>query len=72
LVINIAGDSSLGSTSEAQAWTSGYESALSEALRIVDAMRAPGATNLATPIILRIRAELIALQEGRELSGKAA
>jgi hypothetical protein len=72
VVINIAGDSSLESASEAQAWTSGYESALSEALRIVDAMRATGATNLATPIILRIRAELIALQEGRALSGKAA
>jgi hypothetical protein len=70
--IKTAGDSSLESTSEAQAWTSGYESALNEALRVVDAMRVQGATNLATPIILRIRAGLIALREGRELSGKAA
>ena len=62
----------MDSTTAAQAWTSGYDSALSEALRIVDAMRATEATNLATPIILRVRAELIALQEGRQLTGKAA
>ena len=59
-------------TTEAQAWTSGYESAIDEALRVVDAMRGPGATNLATPIILRIRAELIALREGRPLESIAA
>jgi hypothetical protein len=62
----------MDSTSNAQAWTSGYETALNEAVRIVDAMRGPGANNLATPIILRIRAELIALREGRQLTGKAA
>ena len=59
-------------TPEAAAWTSGYESAIDEAIRVVDAMRGPGATNLATPIILRIRAELIAMREGRPIATKAA
>ena len=60
------------STNDAKAWNSGYEAAIDEALRVVDAMRGPGATNLATPIILRIRAELIAIREGRPLETIAA
>ena len=49
---------------EKSAWTSGYETALDDAIRMVDSLRGPGGTNLATPIILRLRAELIALREG--------
>ncbi len=56
---------------EANAWNEGYEWALDEALRVVDSMRVPGSNNLATPILLRIRAELIALREGRELNRAA-
>ena len=46
------------------AWTSGYETALDEAIRVVDSLRGPAGSNFATPIILRLRAELIALREG--------
>ncbi len=51
------------SKTEKSAWTSGYETALDDAIRMVDLLRGPGGTNLATPIILRLRAELIALRE---------
>ena len=61
------------STGEQRAWTSGYESAIDEAIRVVDSMREPGTSNLATPILLRIRAELIAMREtGFGLSARAA
>jgi hypothetical protein len=46
-----------------ETWANGYESAIDEAIRLVDSMRGPGTSNLATPILLRIRAELIALRE---------
>jgi hypothetical protein len=48
---------------EQSAWTSGYESALDDAIRMVDSLRGSGAANLATPIILRLRAELIAMRD---------
>ena len=51
---------------ELKAYESGYEAALEDALHVVDSLRRPGGNNLATPIILRIRAELIALREGRD------
>ncbi|MEI2659853.1 MAG: hypothetical protein V9G11_07885 [Bifidobacterium adolescentis] len=44
-------------------WQSGFDSAIDEAIQMVDAMRAPGVSNMAAPILLRIRAELIALRE---------
>ena len=52
---------------ETNAYRHGYEAALEDALHVVDSLRGPGGNNLATPIILRIRSELIALREGREL-----
>ena len=48
---------------EVSVWTSGYEAALDEAIRVVDSLRGPGGSNFATPIMLRLRAELIALRE---------
>ena len=54
-------------TAEIKAYRSGYERALDDALHVVDAMRGPGGNNLATPIILRIRSELIAMREGRDI-----
>lgn len=39
---------------------------------MVDAMRAPGVANLAAPILLRIRAELIALRERQVMDARAA
>lgn len=44
-------------------WADGYDKAIDEAIRLVDAMRGPGVSNLASPILLRIRAELIAMRE---------
>ena len=60
------------STGEQSAWSSGYESAIDDAIRVVDAMRGPGTSNLATPILLRIRAELIAIRESAEVTALAA
>lgn len=54
------------SASDATSFRSGYEAALEDALRLVDGLRGPGGNNLATPILLRIRSELIALREDRE------
>lgn len=53
-------------TAELEAWMSGYEAAIDQALHVVDAMRGPGNNNLATPILLRIRAELLALRQDHE------
>jgi len=53
--MNPAGDHS--------AWQTGYESGIDEAIRLVDSLRGAGASNLAAPILLRIRAELIAIRE---------
>ena len=53
-------------------WYNGYETAIDEAIRLVDAMRGPAASNLASPILLRIRAELIALRESRSQAKLAA
>ena len=53
-------------------WTSGYEAALDDAIQVVDSLRGPGGSNLATPIILRLRAELIALREARRVTSRAA
>ncbi len=50
-------------TSQSEEWTTGFNSALDEAIRLVDAMRGPTTSGLASPILLRIRAELIALRE---------
>ncbi|MGB4863636.1 MAG: hypothetical protein WBO97_14360 [Tepidiformaceae bacterium] len=44
-------------------WTRGFEAAIDEAIRVVDALRGPTTSGLAAPILLRIRAELIALRE---------
>lgn len=46
-------------------WEQGYDKAIDEAIRLVDAMRGPGLSNFASPILLRIRAELIAMRETR-------
>lgn len=53
-------------------WQSGFDSAIDEAIQLVDAMRAPGVSNMAAPILLRIRAELIALREHGTVMGRAA
>ena len=50
-------------TKNTDEWTSGYEAALNEAIGLVDAMRGPTTSGLASPILLRIRAELLALRE---------
>lgn len=52
---------------EKAAWAAGYERAIDDAIRMVDAMRGPGTSNLASPILLRIRAELIAIRESGHL-----
>lgn len=58
---------------DAKVWKSGYESAIDEAIRVVDLMRGPTTSSLASPILLRIRAELIALREsGPVAAAKAA
>lgn len=57
---------------ERDSWQSGFDSAIDEAIRMVDAMRAPGVANMAAPILLRIRAELIALREHGPAVGRAA
>ena len=53
-------------------WQSGFDSAIDEAIQMVDAMRAPGVSNMAAPILLRIRAELIALREHGPRAKQAA
>ena len=53
----------MNAAGEKSAWSSGYETAIDDAIRLVDAMRGPGTSNLAAPILLRIRAELIAIRE---------
>lgn len=57
---------------EARAWKSGYESAIEEAIRLVDAMRGPTTSSMAAPILLRIRAELIALREADPVAAAKA
>ena len=59
-------------TPEITAWQEGYEAAIDEAIRVVDAMRSIGSSNLATPILLRIRAELIAIRESAGVLGAIA
>jgi hypothetical protein len=44
-------------------WTNGFDTAIDEAIYLIDAMRGPTTSSLASPILLRIRAELIALRE---------
>ncbi|HQZ87055.1 MAG: hypothetical protein IPI33_00825 [Dehalococcoidia bacterium] len=53
----------MDASADATAWLNGYETAIEEAIRLIDAMRGPAASNLVSPILLRIRAELIALRE---------
>ena len=55
-----------------KSWNNGYGTAIDEAIRLVDAMRGPAASNLASPILLRIRAELIALRESSSQAKLAA
>ena len=57
---------------DVKAWNNGYETAIDEAIRLVDAMRGPAASDLASPILLRIRAELIALRKPRPQAKLAA
>lgn len=59
-------------TPEQKAWQMGFESAVDEAISLIDAMRGPGMANLASPILLRIRAELIALRETGPATALAA
>lgn len=59
-------------TPEQRAWQAGFESAIDEAIGLVDAMRGPGLANLASPILLRIRAELIALRRATPATALAA
>lgn len=49
--------------STSKEWAEGFEAALDEAIGLIDAMRGPTTSSLASPILLRIRAELIALRE---------
>lgn len=53
------------------AWQAGYEAGIDEAIRLIDALRGPGAGSLSTPILLRIRAELLALRERPTLRSAA-
>lgn len=62
----------MDATTEKDSWRNGFESALDEAISVVDSMRGPGSANLASPILLRIRAELIALRESGPATAKAA
>jgi prophage DNA circulation protein len=50
-------------THDWSAWQAGYEAGIDDAIRLIDALRGPGAGSLSTPILLRIRAELLALRE---------
>ncbi len=59
-------------TADRDSWQSGFDAAIDEAIQMVDAMRAPGVANLAAPILLRIRAELIALRERQAIDARAA
>lgn len=55
-----------------QEWLSGYDQGIDDAIRIVDAMRGPGTNNLSSPILLRLRAELLAIRHRGESERKAA
>ncbi len=55
-----------------ESWENGFDTAIDEAIQMVDAMRSPGIANMAAPILLRIRAELIALRERRPALKTAA
>ncbi|MEO8538631.1 MAG: hypothetical protein ABI577_02745 [bacterium] len=59
-------------TNDKSAWSEGFDAAIEEAIRVVDAMRGPGVSNMASPILLRIRAELIALREAGPAPARAA
>ena len=59
-------------TPDRNTWQNGFEAALDEAISVVDSMRGPGLSNMASPILLRIRAELIALREAGPAVVKAA
>ncbi len=43
-------------------WQAGYEAGLDDAIRLIDALRGPGFGSLSAPILLRIRAELLAVR----------
>lgn len=51
------------STVDWPSWQAGYEAGIDDAIRLIDALRGPGSGGLSTPILLRIRAELIAMRE---------
>ncbi|WP_165772535.1 hypothetical protein [Tepidiforma thermophila] len=57
-------------THDWSAWQAGYEAGIDDAIRLIDALRGPGSGSLSTPILLRIRAELLALRE--RTSGRRA
>lgn len=44
-------------------WQAGYEAGIDDAIRLVDQMRGPGNSSLTAPVLLRIRAELLALRD---------
>jgi hypothetical protein len=44
-------------------WQAGYEAGIDDAVRLIDSLRGPGAGSLSTPILLRIRAELLAIRD---------
>jgi hypothetical protein len=58
-------------TDPGQTWLSGYEDALDDAIRLVDSMRGPGTNSLSSPVLLRLRAELLAMR-ARPAAAKAA
>jgi hypothetical protein len=43
-------------------WQAGYEAGIDDAIRLIDTLRGPGAGSLSAPILLRIRAELLAIR----------
>ncbi len=55
----------------ASAWVSGYEQGIDEAIRLVDGMRGPRSSNLSSPILLRLRAELLALRHDKRMDAAA-
>jgi hypothetical protein len=44
-------------------WRKGYDAAVADAVRMIDAMRGSGQNNLSGPMLLRIRARLLDMLE---------
>jgi len=50
------------SPSNPDSFVRGYETAIDEVIRLIDAMRGPKSSALSAPILLHLRAELIAMR----------